>query len=97
MSQCPYANFPKLIDPDTYREGMRYNELARIRASGPIHYMDDPTMGIPYWLVTGRDAIDFISKDPARFSSEARSNLVNGIKHMHITFDPEVKREHQAA
>jgi hypothetical protein len=26
-----------------------------------------------------------------------RSNLVNGIKRMHITFDPEVKRADQAA
>ena len=43
MNQCPFANFTNMVDPDTYAEGMPYEELARIRQSGPIHYMDDPT------------------------------------------------------
>jgi cytochrome P450 len=66
-----------MIDPDTYADGMPYDELARIRKSGPIHYMDDPTMGVPYWLVTGREEIDFISKNPDLFSSEARTALAD--------------------
>lgn len=74
MSQCPFAN---VIDPDTYAEGMPYEELARVRASGPIHYMEDPTMGVPYWLVTGREEMDYISKNPKLFSSEARSALAD--------------------
>jgi cholest-4-en-3-one 26-monooxygenase len=77
MSECPFANFRNMIDPDTYAEGMPYDELAKIRASGPIHYMDDPTMGVPYWLVTGREEIDTISKQPLVFSSEARSALAD--------------------
>mgnify|MGYP000232887462 FL=1 len=77
MSQCPFADFKNLIDPDTYADGMPYDELARIRQSGPIHYMEDPTMGIPYWLVTGREEIDFISKNPQLFSSEARTALAD--------------------
>ncbi len=77
MSECPFADFRNMIDPDTYAEGMPYDELAKIRASGPIHYMDDPTMGIPYWLVTGREEIDTISKQPLVFSSEARSALAD--------------------
>jgi cytochrome P450 len=77
MSECPFANFRNMIDPDTYAEGMPYDELAKIRASGPIHYMDDPTMGVPYWLVTGREEIDTISKRPLVFSSEARSALAD--------------------
>jgi cytochrome P450 len=77
MSECPFADFRNMIDPDTYAEGMPYDELARIRASGPIHYMDDPTMGIPYWLVTGREEIDTISKQPLVFSSQARSALAD--------------------
>ncbi len=75
MSRCPFADFDNMVDPDTYANGMPYDELARIRASGPIHYMDDPTMGVPYWLVTGRDEIDFISKNPKLFSSEERTAL----------------------
>jgi cytochrome P450 len=74
MSQCPFVN---VVDPDTYAEGMPYEELARVRASGPIHYMEDPTMGVPYWLVTGREEMDYISKNPKLFSSEARSALAD--------------------
>lgn len=77
MSECPFANFRNMIDPDTYAEGMPYDELAKIRASGTIHYMDDPIMGVPYWLVTGREEIDCISKQPLVFSSEARSALAD--------------------
>ncbi|MEH6583296.1 MAG: cytochrome P450 [Halioglobus sp.] len=97
MSQCPFANFTNLIDPKAYEDGMPYDELARIRASGPIHYMDDPTMGVPYWLITGRDEIDFISKKPLIFSSEERTALAdewseedveNIHRHMTINMDP---------
>jgi cytochrome P450 len=97
MSQCPFADFSNMIDPDTYAQGMPYDELARIRQSGPVHYMDDPTMGVPYWLVTGREEIDYISKNPGIFSSEARTVLadewtqeeVESIhRHMTINMDP---------
>lgn len=77
MSKCPFADFKNLIDPDTYMNGMPYDELARIRQSGPVHYMDDPTRGVPYWLITGRDEIDFISKNPQLFSNEARTALAD--------------------
>lgn len=94
MSGCPFSN---LIDPDTYAEGMPYDELKRIRESGPIHYMEDERLGVPYWLVTGRDEIDFISKRPQQFSSEARTALAeefsqedvdNIHRHMTINMDP---------
>jgi cytochrome P450 len=77
MSECPFANFQNMIDPDTYANGMPYDELARIRQSGPIHYMEDTTMGVPYWLVTGRKEIDAISKNPTLFSSEERTALAD--------------------
>lgn len=71
MSQCPFANFQNMLDPDTYADGMPYDELKNIRDDGPLHWMDDPREGqVPYWLVTGRDEIDFISKNPKLFSSE---------------------------
>jgi cholest-4-en-3-one 26-monooxygenase len=94
MSQCPFVN---VVDPDTYAQGMPYDELARIRADGPIHYMPDPTMGVPYWLVTGREQIDFISKNPLLFSNEERTALAEEFpqeeidmihKHMTINMDP---------
>jgi cytochrome P450 len=97
MSQCPFANFSNMIDADTYANGMPYDELKRVRDSGPVHYMEDTTMGVPYWLITGRDEIDYISKHPMIFSSEARTALaeewseeeVETIhKHMTINMDP---------
>ena len=75
MSQCPFANFPNLIDPETYVNGMPYETLRAIRESGPVHWMDGSYEGVPYWLVTGRDEIDFVSKNPKIFSSEARTAL----------------------
>lgn len=75
MSECPFANFPNMIDPDTYVNGMPYETLREIRESGPVHWMDGSYMGVPYWLVTGRDEIDFISKNPQLFSSEERTAL----------------------
>lgn len=75
MSQCPFAEFPNLIDPETYVDGMPYETLADIRRSGPVHYMEGSYQGVPYWLITGRDEIDFVSKHPKLFSSEARSAL----------------------
>lgn len=77
MSGCPFADLPNMIDPDTYAKGMPYDDLARIRAAGPIHWMEDPVRGVPYWLVTGRDEIDFISKHPKEFSSQARTALAD--------------------
>lgn len=74
MGSCPFAN---LIDADVYANGMPYDELKRIRDDGPVHWMEDPTRGVPYWLVTGRDEIDYISKHPALFSSEAKSALAD--------------------
>ena len=70
MSQCPFAN---LLDPDTYAEGMPYQALKEIRAAGPVVKMDDPISGVPYWVVTRIADMDYVSKNPALFSSAARS------------------------
>ncbi len=97
MSQCPFAKFPNMIDPATYENGMPYDVLRQIRESGPVHWMDGSYEGVPYWLVTGRDEIDFISKNPGIFSSEEKTALaeewseeeIKGIhNHMIINVDP---------
>ena len=97
MSQCPFANFKNLIDPDTYVNGMPYEELKRIRDDGPVHWMEDKVWGRPYWLVTGRPEIDFVSKNPKIFSSEkgtalseewSQEEIDNIHTHMTINMDP---------
>ena len=87
MSECPFANFPNMIDPDTYVNGMPYETLHEIRKSGPVHWMDGSYEGVPYWLVTGRDEIDFVSKSPELFSSEQGLRYV-GPRAMGYDLDP---------
>ena len=70
MSECPFKN---LVDPDTYADGMPYRELKAIRDTGPMVKMDDPITGIPYRVVTRQQELDYISKNPALFSSAQRS------------------------
>ncbi|MBT8139840.1 MAG: cytochrome P450 [Gammaproteobacteria bacterium] len=67
MSKCPFAN---LLDVDLYTQGMPYEELAKYRQAGSLVYRDDPVEGVPYWAAVKRDAVDFISMNPALFSSE---------------------------
>jgi cholest-4-en-3-one 26-monooxygenase len=70
MSECPYSN---LLDPDTYAEGMPYGALQEIREAGPVVKIDDPITGIPYWVVTRQQELDFICKNAKIFSSAERS------------------------
>lgn len=99
MSECPFAN---LLDPDTYAEGMPYDKLREIREAGPIVRIEDPITNVPYWLVTRREELDEISKNPAVFSSAARSafpmeftqEMVDDI-HVHtiINMDPPIHQK----
>ena len=70
MDGCPFAN---LLDPRSYVGGMPYHELAKIRHQGPLVKLDDPLTGVPYWVVTRQQELDYISKHPALFSSAERS------------------------
>ena len=71
MSQCPYTN---LLDPDLYGAGNHHSKLQELReqADAPIIKIEDPLMGVPYWVVLKREHADFIAKNPALFSSEKR-------------------------
>ncbi len=93
MSKCPFAN---LLDPDTYAEGMPYDALKEIRDAGPVVKMEDPLTGVPYWAVTRIEDMDFVSKNPALFSSAAQSafpmestpEMVEMHHHTIINMDP---------
>ncbi len=62
MSQCHFANFPNVTAAETGVNGMPYEALRDIRRPGPVHYRDGSCQGVLYWLITGRDEIDFISR-----------------------------------
>ena len=94
MSQCPFAN---LLDPDTYAEGMPYESLRELRDAGPVVRMEDPLTGIPYWVVTRQAELDYVSKNPALFSSaektafpmEFEQDMIEGIhRSTIINMDP---------
>lgn len=70
MSQCPFAN---LVDPGTYADGMPYEQLRELRNAGPVVRMEDPITGVPYWAVTRQKELDYVSKNPALFSSAERT------------------------
>jgi len=72
MSECPFAN---LLNPDTYAKGMPYELLRQLRQAGPVLKMDDPVTGVPYWAVVGHKELDYVSKNPALFSSALRSSF----------------------
>jgi cytochrome P450 len=60
------------LDPATYAGGMPYEALREIREAGPVVYMEDPITGVPYWVVTRREDLDLVSKNPHLYSSAAR-------------------------
>ncbi len=72
MSSCPIHN---ILDPDVFAEGMPYDALAELRQEGPIIRMEDDITGVPYWLVTRREELDYIERKPDIFSSQARSAM----------------------
>ena len=70
MSECPFVN---LVDPGTYENGMPYQALKAIRDAGPAVKMDDPITGVSYWVITRQAELDYVSKNPALFSSAERA------------------------
>ncbi|MEM1113601.1 MAG: cytochrome P450 [Pseudomonadota bacterium] len=94
MSEFPYAN---LMDPHFLGNGFDHQAIAKIRAAGPAIKIPDPHTGVPYWAVTQRSAIDYISKNNELFSSRLRSaipmemeqGMVDNIQaRMFINLDP---------
>jgi len=72
MNACPY---PNVLDPDFFAEGIPYDKLRELRDSGPLLKVEDELTGVPYWLVTRREELDQIERNPELFSSQARSAM----------------------
>ena len=72
MSQCPFAN---LLDPDTYADGMPYEQLHEIREAGPVVKVDDPITGIPYWVVTRQEELDAVEEQVPGAAASAEQRL----------------------
>lgn len=72
-----------LTDPARYAEGVPWDELARLRALGPVHWVDELELvrhtaggrvvhrNRGFWLVVGHQAVTEVSRATAVFSSAA--------------------------
>jgi cytochrome P450 len=74
MSQCPHFD---LTQPDTYRGGMPREAFTYLRNEQPVYWHEDPAQGVGFWAITRQRDLDYISKNPLLFSSEARSCMLH--------------------
>jgi len=70
MSGCPVFD---LTAPETYRGGMPRETFKYLRNEQPVYWHEDPLQGRGFWAVTRHQDLDFISKNPLLFSSEAET------------------------
>jgi cytochrome P450 len=72
-SKCPHFD---IMNPDTYGKGVPFETYKELRASCPVSPQRDTVYDVDCWAVTKREDLDFISKNPALFSSEAKLAIV---------------------
>ncbi len=70
MSACPFHN---IVDPDIYQGEVPRELFAAMQKDAPIVWQDDPVYDNGYWAVTSQQHLDYISKNPAIFSSSEKS------------------------
>ena len=68
----PFCN---VLDPELFAEGLPLEILRELSAAGPVLWIDDPLTKVPYWLITQREELDFVERNKALFSSQARSAM----------------------
>jgi cholest-4-en-3-one 26-monooxygenase len=71
MSSCPYVN---LLDHENYEGGAPHAGIAELRDKEPVYWQEDERQyGGGVWVITSREHIDYVSKNPALFSSRERT------------------------
>lgn len=74
MSQCPHVN---LADPDSYIGGVPFEWLRELREKEPVFWQEEPNFAEGgYWAITKHKDLDYVSKNPAIFSSAERTCLM---------------------
>ncbi|MEH6587821.1 MAG: cytochrome P450 [Halioglobus sp.] len=74
MGGCPHFD---LTDPQTYQGGMPRDVFRYLRQEEPVYWHEDPAQGVGFWVISLQKDLDYVSKNPALFSSAARSCLLN--------------------
>ena len=68
---------PEMMDPHRYaREGPPHAAWARLRKESPVHRYED--FEYPFWILSRRQEIVEVSRDPERFSNHPRFQIVVG-------------------
>ena len=70
MSGCPAFD---LTAPETYLGGLPRDTFRYLRAEQPVYWHEDPLQQRGFWVITRHRDLDFISKNPLLFSSEAET------------------------
>lgn len=73
MNGCPHID---LTDPQSYAGGMPRDVFRYLRQEQPVYWHEDPEQGVGFWAVTRQKDLDFVSKNPAMFSSAERGCLL---------------------
>lgn len=59
-----------LFNPMTFAKGCPFEAFKQMRKQCPVSLQHDSVNDTPYWAITSREDLDFISKNPKIFSSE---------------------------
>ena len=70
MSGCPVFD---LTAPETYLGGLPRDTFKYLRNEQPVFWHEDPAQNRGFWVITRHQDLDFISKSPLIFSSEAET------------------------
>jgi cytochrome P450 len=77
-----------ITDPDTYVQGVPYDELAQLRRAGPVVRVDD------FWAVLGHAEVRQVLRDPGVFSSQLGGTQIRDaadlayVRRMMLNMDP---------
>lgn len=68
--KCPFQF--DLMNPMTHHERLPFEAFATLRQQCPVSFQSGaPEHGGDFWAITRRDDLDFVSKNPDKFSSSA--------------------------
>ncbi|MGY1710782.1 cytochrome P450 [Geodermatophilus sp. SYSU D00758] len=93
------ADTTALVDPATYESGPPLDLLRRLRAEGPVTWVDEPALhgqpaGPGFWLVLRHAEVEDVLRDPAMFSSWLGATQVRDaadlgwVRRMMLNMDP---------
>lgn len=65
--KCPFQF--DLMNPERMSQGVPFEDLRTLREQCPVAHQDATSHNAPFWALTKREHVDFVSKHPELFSS----------------------------